>query len=101
MSFKPVLLHSCRGTAIDVGQPLVCRCQRHITFKRADRLVKDGHALRRSLPSGLVNYREIILVRHKPLRPVRTISAQDIQNAYVLMQERARRRIEIYGGQHE
>jgi hypothetical protein len=98
LSFKPVLVHSCRPTS-DVGKPLACRCQRHVTFKRAAQLVSNGHALRRLLPSGRVNDREIVLVRREPPRPARTISANDIRSAYVLQNDKARQRIEIYGGQ--
>lgn len=97
MSFKPVLVHSCRAAA-DAWKPLACRCQRHVTLKRAAQLVSDGHAFRRLLPSGRANDTEIVLVRREPPHPARTISANDIRSAYVLQNDHARKRIEIYGG---
>jgi len=98
LSFKPVLVHSCKATA-EAGNPLDCRCQRHVTFKRAAQLVSDGHALRRVLSNGRVNDVEIVLVRYEPLHPAWTISKGDTLSAYVLQNDRARKRIEVYGGQ--
>jgi len=94
VSFKPVLVHCCKG-----AEPMACRCHRHVTFRRAEQFVRDGHAIRRVLPTGHTSDREIILVRHEPLKPARTISPNDIQSAYVLQNDQARKRIEIYGGQ--
>lgn len=98
MSFKPVLVHSCKAT-VDVSKPLDCRCQRRVTSKRAAQLVSDGYAVPRLLASGRVNDTEIVLVRREPPHPARTISANDILSAYVFQNDQARKRIEIYGGQ--
>ena len=97
MSFKPVLVHSCKVTS-EILEALDCRCQRRVTFRRAAQLVSDGHAFRRLLPGGRVNDMEIVLVRRELPHLAQTISANDIRSAYVLQNDHARKRIEIYGG---
>ena len=95
MSFKPILMHSCRRASIEAG-PLDCRCERHVTEKRAKELVREGLADYRSFPSGKLNDREIALRKHEPMPPARTIDAVGIQRAYLDDIRYEQQRIEIY-----
>jgi hypothetical protein len=95
VSFKPILMHSCRRASIEAA-PLDCRCKRHVTKKRAEELVREGLADYRTFPTGRVNDMEIVLGKHEPLRPARTIGDMAIQKAYVDGSVYELQRIEIY-----
>lgn len=95
MSVKPIKVHSCRRAAFESG-PLDCRCERHATKDRAEKLVSEGLAAFRTFPSGRKNDKEIVLLRHEPPPPARTIDATAIQNAYVEGKGYDLQRIEMY-----
>jgi hypothetical protein len=62
LSFKPILVHSCKRPDHDGGQPIIgCRCQRRVTQRRAERLVGSGRAAWKKTIRGKVDRQSILL----------------------------------------
>jgi hypothetical protein len=95
LSFKPVLMHSCRRASVEVG-PLGCRCNRRLTARRAKELVREGMAVFRTLPGGGVDDKEIVLLVRELPKPARTIDRIGIEGAYVLGRKYEQQRIDVY-----
>jgi hypothetical protein len=62
LSFKPILIHSCRRPDYDEGQPIIgCSCRRHVTQQRADRLVDSCRAAWKKTIRGRADRQSILL----------------------------------------
>jgi hypothetical protein len=100
VSFKSIKVHLCRRAYFEDG-PIDCRCKRHVTKARAENLVREGLADYRTFPTGRVNNLEIVLRKHRPLRPARTIDEAAIVNAFCEGNAFERKRIEIYASEEK
>jgi hypothetical protein len=96
---RNVIIHRCRPE-FDTGVPFNCKCSERICRRDAWALVERGRAYwkqAKQVSGGTTNlHTEIILKERQPMNS-RTISATDIENAYIKNQEYDQKRIKAFG----
>jgi len=95
---RPVHVHHCIHADLDVGEPLDCRCRKHISLKAAESKVEKGEAIWKVAPFGVINHHQVILTGRRKNGPrASTIGKTHIERAFVRDVEAERCRIEAYG----
>ena len=96
---RRVILHTCKPENDD-GLPFRCACTQRLTAKEAQDSISRGEARWKkqlNVHAGLVDIRtELVLVKWQTPLQARSISAFDIERAYVDDSAAARRRIEAF-----
>lgn len=100
MSRRWIVEHTCRSPREDGGLPFACACEQTLSKSEAEALVASGRAawkLQQSGGRGAVEVHDAVVLKplgHSPL--ARTISAGDIECAYIKGNVSAARRIEEF-----